>query len=666
MRSYSVSVNVGAISFGIALALITIVSSAQTGASGALRGRALDLSRGAPIEGGTVSLMLEMDGSVPIQRPNIAQYTTDAQGAFSFRDLKPGIYRLFAERAGFARPSYDSAGSYSIVIGAGQLIANAELRLAPLGRALIKVTDSSGRPVADATVRFLNNGFLNGQRWLTAARILRTNSAGECSGELEPGDYVFEAKPPKMGTAPQGRTVDALTYYPNAPEPGIASVHVAPGQVFSAEIRFRRVPAFRIRGRVVDPERQTGTTFLYLAARNAANNFDLLSESVLAGDGTFQINGVSPGSYYLGASRRVIRQPDSMVVVRAGSDPPLAVAGTAIELTDRDMEGVVLEMKPLSPIRGSVTQEEGVDCRFTSGIDTITLLLLAPAIPGIASVEPARIGLGAFSLQNVPLIRNRLTVSYIGDCYVKSMRYQGREIDDRVADFSQEGDLEIAFARGGGISGIVVNGVGTAVSRATVQLVPDGREAESAIRAVLRANGTFTFRGVPPGAYKLLAWEVNFGIPPRNAMLETLLKAFAGRGISVSLKAGVAVEGVRLPVIAESEIARVAALPSIAPPVKQRGGIAGAVADATTGAPVKGARVTVTGWREATRQAVSETGIDGTFEIGNLEPGFYHVAAARDGYDEAKYGNGASPYGSIVVGEGQWVTGISLAMRARR
>ena len=76
---------------------------------------------------------------------------------------------------------------------------------------------------------------------------------------------------------------------------------------------------------------------------------------------------------------------------------------------------------------------------------------------------------------------------------------------------------------------------------------------------------------------------------------------------------------------------RLAALPMPAYGVDLSGGLGGVTRDSASKQPLAQVRITAHNVNKgADHTAIS--GFDGTFEVANLEPGWYEVEAARDGF----------------------------------
>jgi hypothetical protein len=375
-------------------------------ANGSIEGQVVNLSTGAPIGKAAVTLSLGMGRTLSTAQRS-TEIETDEKGRFAFRDLEPGIYSLSARRQGFLKPGGRSIGAPRMVLGADQALSGVILKLIPEAIIAVKATDSDGRPLAIAGIRLLRDGYFLGRRQFILGGAELTNEAGECRiADLAPGNYWLKASAPARRSPPPGRPVpdgpvlaEVATYYPDATDPAAATaIHLEPGEVRTVNIRLRKALTVSVRGRVVDPGTNTGTIQLRLVPRNAAELYELytfLSGPAIGADGSFLITDVIPGSYYLAAER----------VLRAGGPEP-AAAGTGtirgssytlgsitreaaavlpVNVGDKGLAGITLELLPVFDVRGTVTVEENAECRFTGGIDSVTPLSLEPVVHGLSS-----------------------------------------------------------------------------------------------------------------------------------------------------------------------------------------------------------------------------------------------------------------------------------------
>ena len=99
--------------------------------------------------------------------------------------------------------------------------------------------------------------------------------------------------------------------------------------------------------------------------------------------------------------------------------------------------------------------------------------------------------------------------------YVKSIRYAGREADMAKLDLTGEDELEIVLAQSAvTIQGRVVNAGGQPAGEAVIALV---QAADSRPFRTGQADGLghFYFGNLPPGSYRVYAW--NASIPGAEA-----------------------------------------------------------------------------------------------------------------------------------------------------
>src|SRR4030095_14703465 len=99
------------------------------------------------------------------------------------------------------------------------------------------------------------------------------------------------------------------------------------------------------------------------------------------------------------------------------------------------------------------------------------------------------------------------------NAYVRGARSGTRDVLEQFVnvqyDSSAPLDIQLAFD-GGQITGTVTNSAGQALEGATVTLVPDltRRHRPDQYRAATSgADGSFSMGGIPPGEYKVFAWE---------------------------------------------------------------------------------------------------------------------------------------------------------------
>src|SRR5205807_7319601 len=114
---------------------------------------------------------------------------------------------------------------------------------------------------------------------------------------------------------------------------------------------------------------------------------------------------------------------------------------------------------------------------------------------------------GKFILNGVTPVPFAITVGGVPDnCYVKSIRYGGREAPETGTDMSGGGSLEITLsAAAAAVDGVVMDKDNKPAGGAMVALIPQNGSPASGRTA--DENGIISFKGLKPGEYRLIAWE---------------------------------------------------------------------------------------------------------------------------------------------------------------
>jgi hypothetical protein len=337
----------------------------------------------------------------------------------------------------------------------------------------------------------------------------------------------------------------------------------------------------------------------------------------------------------------------------------LAAAFRPIEVRGSNLDGVDLKMEPTFDVEGVVTVDQNAQCWPRGGLGPRDpMVFLFSEISMAARSQSTTIPKDRFILRNVAPMRYFVSLN-AGNCYVKSIRYGGREAEDNLVEITGPGSLEIALGVGARVSGTAVDRDGRPAARATATLIPKDGRALSRRSAPFITNGSFSLLGVPPGSYRLFAWEDSLDTEPSPE----LMKAFEKRAVSLTLAAGDIPKPVRIELIPAVESAKISGLTSAPPPPKAMGSFRGRVVDGVTGAPIESAALNLKGWGDATPQASTKTDSQGQFEFPSIEPGLYNISAEHPGHAPATTARKEMPLGAIIVGEGQQLAGIDLKMR---
>jgi hypothetical protein len=416
------------------------------------------------------------------------------------------------------------SGGTPLTLSAGQVLKNIEFRLTSLGAISGTVVDERGKPVSGARV------IATGSTSKSNGAVV-TDSTGEFRfPNLAPGSYTLMAIPMEGQPAPAARASAgepdepeerlAATYYPSAADAvGAIPLEVAPGQELQGiKIAVRKVPLYHVRGKVVTSSTEISPekVRLSLMPRTQATAGGPASSSgnTPAPDGSFDLGGVRPGSYYL-AALLSSNMGGSISFRGDGADPEvtglLFVGRAGVDVTDRDVNGVVLRIGDPLQIQGTIGME-GQDNADLSGV-RIQLKLLDGLLGNVT-----RATLGAentFTLTNVAPGKHAISVSGLpAYAYVKSIRLGDQETIDSgldLTDMQAVPPLKIRIGRDGAtVQGIVDRDDEKPAPRAWVALIPDPARPESASRlksATATEGGRFILTGVAPGEYRLYAFE---------------------------------------------------------------------------------------------------------------------------------------------------------------
>jgi hypothetical protein len=487
---------------------------------------------------------------------------SDAQGKYVLANVAPGAYRLQVSHEGYLEQNYgarkpgeDQKGD-SLDLSPGSVKTKVDLQMTPLGSIMGHIRDENGDPVRQVDVSALAYGHAPAGKVLQ----MRSNSQTDATGEyrifdLPPGKYYLRAKPlaSQMPTMVQAGEAYAMTYYPNATQPtGAGAIDLAAGQEQRGlDFILRPISTAVIRGRVIKPAGgencaaalegladgagladtyvgdafvgfMSSEVFLTTTPGGLADGGNV--EDVISGrrkvdkDGKFEFRNIPVGSHSLTANCSVGKQGYSIKM--------------PIQLEAAGLENV--ELRPVGP--SDITGQVQVEGESNSNIAQTRISLAGGGmVVGGNNAPDGTVGeKGSFSYHDLPPETYRIHVEPPQDLYVKSVTWGGRDVLEPGVDLSG-GGMSVALqvvlsANGGTIEGSVENGEG-----ARVTLIPsDPQRARTMTRlAVAEQGGHFSFPGLPPGRYKLFAWE---DADVNAAMYDPeFRKPFEGKGETVDV-----------------------------------------------------------------------------------------------------------------------------------
>jgi len=326
---------------------------------------------------------------------------------------------------------------------------------------------------------------------------------------------------------------------------------VQPGaQLRGMDIDVSAVPTRRVLGKVdgipAPPPGQPGPVRTSVSLRSVmatltTSNTQAASAIADAG-GNFEIGAAAPGRYVLTAT--------------AGN-----LSGRAlVEIRDRDVTNVVVSLAPGSNLSGRIVIERSQPVSPDPAMATLRVALRSdPLIAGmtVAGVSPQPDG--TFTLTGVPasgdyrvIVVPILTSATPPDSaptvippamqslYVKSIRMGDVDVlNDRLhlESLSREPMIIVIGSNPGALNGRVLNDRQQPVSGSSVVLVHDNglRYRVNEKTTFSDPAGRYEFQNVPPGNYKLFAWE---RIEPGAWQDPDFMRTFESRGVPIRVDEG--------------------------------------------------------------------------------------------------------------------------------
>jgi Carboxypeptidase regulatory-like domain len=472
-----------------------------------------------------------------------------------------------AERAGYIRKSYRN-GLYetfsALTLTTGQHLSGIELELTRTVTISGKVLDDGGDPVANVPVQVVRRAARPGVS-PGGGHVIYTDESGRYSiSGLEAGRYYPSAGTGGMAFSIRGMravnepaaetgTLQAYytnTFYPDVTNPSLAkAIQIVAGQddLEGVNIRLRKTDAFLVGGKIVGTipgyPLDKCRVSLALADQPLSANFRVTGTiGHIANDGAIDFRGLRfpPGDY-------------SIMVSADLMGLPIILARQELTIRDRDIDNAVINLQQLVEVRGSVALEGEQQTNFRplfAGRPAAITMQVGLMLSGnpVSNLRANVADDGSFRIAGVPAGRYEVRpISTPDRTWVKSVRLGSLDAQDSMVEISSAtntGPLQITLSRGvSEIDGFVETDRGGPAARSTVTLVgdPSGSGRVSMLSGV-GDNGRFFLTPVPPGTYRLYAWE---DIKDANQFGQGLLEARASDGARVTVK-GNGVEQVTL------------------------------------------------------------------------------------------------------------------------
>jgi protocatechuate 3,4-dioxygenase beta subunit len=501
-----------------------------------LRGHVYSMDARQPLKRAQVTLRMMRPaagtagaGAPPNDMPLTA--TTDAQGAFEFKNLEPGLYMLQCTRLGYLSAYYgqndQDQSPGTIETAAGQELNNLDFTLVRGGVIAGVVADEDGEPLPHAQVSAMVRTWTRGQAQLSARNSASTDDRGNYRiFDLQVGRYYVRAS--YLGYSGDS-SMYGPAFFPNVTAPRDAQpIPVINGaEVPNINFRLRQTPTYTLSGRIIDPSTGQLLTGAQISVA-AANPQDMAYNgrgASMRQDGTFTASGLVPGRY-----RIQIRRPTSVTRAADGTITDISFSGpvnTTIKFFDMpaaDVRDFLITADPGTTVKGKVildgapsppqsTQRSTQQSTLNRGS-----IMLRPRDGSFLTVGSAQLSQDlTFEIPNVPagdydLLASVFIPGASGVSYVREVRFGGQDVTDKGLTVTEGSSpqIEVVLAYDAStVNGRLTNEKDEPVSGTVVLVSADAqkRTLDRYFRSgISRNDGQFTIGAVVPGDYLLLAW----------------------------------------------------------------------------------------------------------------------------------------------------------------
>lgn len=449
-------------------------------------------------------------------KPDESDYTSSANdGSFRFGSLKPGQYRIYAEKPGFVAVTSGFQAPVesqlaTVTLNSGSRAPDVTLRLFPQAVVTGRVVDADGDGVPGVDVQLLQQGWINGQRDLPIVGEATSEDDGSfrVSGIARGRYYLAARQPPDQ--ARLSSVLPLMTFYPGTTSPAEAApLRIAAGQRISGiEIQLQTGTPHHVRG--VVPPGLPRVPALEVTHRDVSTGYSAENDLPLAvsADGSFDLPGFLPGRYSL----------------RLTSDSP-TFAFADIEVTDADLDGVQFNVARPLTVHGRIVVQ-GVPIPDISHSSVSLQAAFSGDLHSARQIEKD----GSFSIEAMLPGSYQLEFPSLPDgLYVQTARFGMQDVWNGQLQLAPgaSDSLRIVLGRTSArISGKV------AASPASVFLIPEVIR-EQQLYSLADPDGSYAISNIPPGRYQAIALSGTNWVQLHQP---GVLKALALRGAPVEFE----------------------------------------------------------------------------------------------------------------------------------
>jgi protocatechuate 3,4-dioxygenase beta subunit len=456
---------------------------------------------GDPLKNATVTLLPRQpsrtSGAPAQQRPQPFSASTDAQGGYTFEDLDAGSYGVCSDKPGYLR----NCAQHDSDLASGQTLTGVAIRMTPQAVISGKVTDEYGDPFQNTRVTAARWGYVGGHKQLQPfGGSASTNAEGVFAiGSLQAGSYYLQVTPQPVSVFPAAiqkgpEETFVTTYYPSVTDAASAiAVQVAAGgSMRGIDIRMHKARAYRIRGKLIG---MTAPGSNIRLAPYGTQNGNVTSQ--VAADGGFDFEGVLSGIYV------------------ASWTSGISVARQVITVGNADVVDMEMQVGPGAEITGTISFDGPAPPQQQAQQSPVVGLFPTDGQAAFGSYDPQAKNDGTFAIHHIaPAVYRFYVQDLPPGTYIKSARFGGQDVLKAPFDLTggSGGTVTIVLSpNAGDIGGIVHGADGMPRAGAMVTLWTPGAPVDGVTdltRSLYTdANGQFKFASLPPGEYRLAAWE---------------------------------------------------------------------------------------------------------------------------------------------------------------